>query len=631
MNKKFTLLTLSLIGYSYAFSQISERQASTLKDTTNLGEVIINQNRLQIPFSKQTRNIQIITQEDIKRLPARSVNELLSYINGVDVRQRGPFGSQADVTIDGGSFEQTLILLNGAKISDPQTAHHSLNLPIPTDAIERIEIIKGPASRIYGINSLTGAINIVTKKAVNNLVSAQIYGGSSFENSEDTHTGKYYGKGFQLGITNKVGKLEQQLYLGHEDSNGQRYNTASRNNKIYYQGSYAPNDQNNISTSIGYIDNQFGANGYYASPGDKESYELVKTAFATVQSKHKITNALTISPRISNRYNEDDYQYFRHDLNNARSLHYNNAFMAELNATYEKNFGSFGIGMESRFENINSSNIGRHNRENYGGYLEFKTESIPNLFVNLGTYLNYNSDYSWQMFPGIDLGYDVNNHWKLIFNAGSSQRIPSFTDLYINQRPANIGNPQLQAERARQVEGAIKYTSNRIIAQAGYFYRTITDFIDWTRSQSTEPWQPQNMDNNEVQGFNVNFRVNLNALDSNTKYYATMGYSYLHPKINDNTAENNASKYAIESLRNQINLNFTISHMAWSLTTANRFNERLSYKSYFISDLRFAHQLNKLNLYVDAQNLFNVKYIEAGAVPMPGTWYTLGAKYTIGY
>ncbi|WP_400263576.1 TonB-dependent receptor domain-containing protein [Sphingobacterium sp. SG20118] len=213
----------------------------------------------------------------------------------------------------------------------------------------------------------------------------------------------------------------------------------------------------------------------------------------------------------------------------------------------------------------------------------------------------------------------------------SSQRIPSFTDLYINQRPANIGNPQLQAERARQVEGAIKYTSNHIIAQAGYFYRTITDFIDWTRSQSTEPWQPQNMDNNEVQGFNVNFRVNLNALDSNTKYYATMGYSYLHPKINDNTAENNVSKYAIESLRNQINLNFTISHMAWSLTTANRFNERLSYKSYFISDLRFAHQLDKLNLYVDAQNLFNVKYIEAGAVPMPGTWYTLGAKYTIGY
>lgn len=629
MNKNLTLLALSLLGYSHAFSQETGGQTLTLKDTTNLNEVIINQNRLQIPFSKQTRNIQIITQEDIKRLPARSINELLAYVNGVDVRQRGPFGSQADVTIDGGSFEQTLILLNGAKISDPQTAHHSLNLPIPTEAIERIEIIKGPASRIYGINSLTGAINIVTKTATNNLITAHGYVGSSFQKSEDTNKGKYYGKGFQLAFTNKTEKFGQQLYLGHEDSNGQRYNTASKNNKIYYEGTYTPDSLNNITTSFGYIDNQFGANGYYAAPGDKESYELVKTAFATIQSKHKLSNALTISPRISNRYNEDDYRYFRHDLSKARSQHYNNAFMAELNATYEQQYGSFGLGVESRFENINSSNIGKHGRENYGAYVEFKTEMIKNLFINVGTYLNYNSDYNWQVFPGIDLGYDVNNHWKLIFNAGSSQRIPSFTDLYLNQRPANIGNPNLLAERAQQVEGAIKYTSGNIVAQAGYFYRTINDFIDWTRSVNTEPWQPQNMDNNLVQGFNTNFRIHLNPSNPNTKYYLTAGYSYLHPKIKDEN--NDASKYAIESLRHQVNLNLTASYKNWSFTTANRFNERLSYKSYFISDLRFANQFNKLNLYVDAQNLFNIKYIEAGAVPMPGTWYSLGAKYTIAY
>ncbi|KKX49961.1 TonB-dependent receptor plug domain-containing protein [Sphingobacterium sp. IITKGP-BTPF85] len=357
----------------------------------------------------------------------------------------------------------------------------------------------------------------------------------------------------------------------------------------------------------------------------------MKTAFATIQSKHKLSNALTISPRISNRYNEDDYRYFRHDLSKARSQHYNNAFMAELNATYEQNYGSFGLGVESRFENINSSNIGKHSRENYGAYVEFKTEMIKNLFINVGTYLNYNSDYNWQVFPGIDLGYDINNHWKLIFNAGSSQRIPSFTDLYLNQRPANIGNSSLQAERAKQVEGAIKYTSGNVIAQAGYFYRTINDFIDWTRNLNTEPWQPQNMDNNEVQGFNVNFRININPQNSITKYYAVIGYSYLNPRIKNNTTENNLSKYTIESLRNQANLNFTISHRDWSFTTANRFNERLSYKSYFISDVRLARQIDKLNLYVDAQNLFNVKYIEAGAVPMPGTWYSLGAKYTIAY
>jgi len=137
------------------------------------------------------------------------------------------------------------------------------------------------------------------------------------------------------------------------------------------------------------------------------------------------------------------------------------------------------------------------------------------------------------------------------------------------------------------------------------------------------------MDHNKVQGFNANIRIDLNAPEAYTKYYATVCYSYLNPKIEND--HNNASKYAIESLRNQVNLNLTVSHKNWSLTTANRFNERLSYKSYYISDIRLANQINKLNIYADAQNLFNVKYIEAGAVPMPGTWYTLGAKYTIGY
>ncbi|ULT25524.1 TonB-dependent receptor plug domain-containing protein [Sphingobacterium sp. E70] len=122
LNKKIALTKLAIVltvGATHA----------QMRDTTALNEVIINQNRLQIPFSKQNKNVQILTQEDIQRLPNRSINELLTNIPGVDVRQRGPFGSQADVSIDGGSFEQTAILLNGVKITDPQTAHHNMNLP----------------------------------------------------------------------------------------------------------------------------------------------------------------------------------------------------------------------------------------------------------------------------------------------------------------------------------------------------------------------------------------------------------------------------------------------------------------------------------------------------------------------
>ncbi|MDR2275109.1 MAG: TonB-dependent receptor [Sphingobacterium sp.] len=627
LNKKIPLTQLALL-LTIASS------SAQMKDTTALNEVIINQNRLQIPFSKQSKNIQILTQEDIQRLPNRSINELLTNIPGVDVRQRGPFGSQADISIDGGSFEQTAILLNGVKITDPQSAHHNMNLPVPLEAIERIEIIRGPAARIFGINTLTGAINIVTKKIESNQISAQVYGGSSFKDNEQTKTGKYYGKGVQLGAQFNTGQTNHGLYFGHEDSNGQRYNTASNNNKLYYDGTYQPNESNQIKANFGYIDNQFGANGYYAAPTDKEAYEQVKTAFTSIQSKHQLNKDLSISPRISNRYNEDEYWYLGKSTSRGRSKHYSNVFGAEVNAALEQHYGTFGLGLESRFERINSTAIGSHSRENYGGYLEFKTEAIAKLMLNAGAYVNYNSKFGWQVFPGLDLGYNMTEHWKFVLSAGSAQRIPSFTDLYTNQT-ANIGNPDLTSENAYQIESGVKYLSERIVAQVSYFHRKITDFIDWQKTEggATEgaviPWKPSNIGKNTVDGINTSFRYQLSDPTASTKYYTTISYNYLNPKTTINDGMH--SKYAIENLRHQVILNFTLNHKNWMLTTANRFNERISYKSYFIADIRAAYQFSELNVFADIQNIFDKSYIEAAAVPMPGRWFSLGAKYKFNY
>lgn len=627
LKKKITLTKLAVV------LSISAAYAQT-RDTTLLNEVMINQNRLQIPFSKQSKNIQILTQEDIQRLPNRSINELLSNIPGVDIRQRGPFGSQADVSIDGGSFEQTAILLNGIKITDPQSAHHNMNLPVPLEAIERIEIIRGPASRIFGINALTGAINIVTKRAESNLISAQVYGGTSFKDNEQTSSGKYYGKGAQIGAELRTERMSHGVYFGHEDTNGQRYNTASNNDKFYYNGTYEPNATNQVKADFGYINNRFGANGYYAAPTDNDAYEQVKTAFSSIQSKHQLSPAFAISPRLSNRYNEDEYWYLGRSTAKGRSKHYSNVFGAEVNMSLEQHYGTFGLGLESRFEKINSTAIGAHTRNNYGGYLEFKTEAMEKLMLSTGAYVNYNSKFGWQVFPGLDLGYDLNEHWKLVLSAGSAQRVPSFTDLYINQT-ANIGNPDLLSENAYQIEGGIKYLSNRIVAQANYFHRNITDFIDWQKStENTEtgtvvPWKPTNIGKNTVNGLNASFRYQLSDPEAATKYYTTVSYNYLHPEVT--VADGTLSKYAIESLRHQVIFNFTINHNNWTLTTANRFNERISYKSYFIADIRASYQWTTVDIFADIQNIFDKSYVEAAAVPMPGRWFSLGAKCRLKY
>src|SRR5690625_187682 len=124
-----------------------------------LQEIVVQENRIETPFSSTSRNIQVLSQREISQLPVSSVPELLTFVLGVDMRQRGPFGGQADISIDGSSFEQTLVLLDGVKLMDSQTAHHMMNIPVPLEAIEHIEVFRCYEDRVYDINSLVVEVN----------------------------------------------------------------------------------------------------------------------------------------------------------------------------------------------------------------------------------------------------------------------------------------------------------------------------------------------------------------------------------------------------------------------------------------------------------------------------------------
>ncbi len=602
-------------------------QAQTNKsDTTTLKEVIISENRLQTPFSKQARNIQLITKEQIAELPVKSINEVLAYIGGVDVRQRGPFGTQADISIDGGSFEQTLILLNGVKISDVQTAHHSMNIPVPLAAVERIEVLKGPAARIYGINALTGAINIVTKTANRSEALVNVQTGSSFENKAPGDGSGIYGGGSLQAAINLAGQNNQHLIaLGTDLYNGQRYNSKTDDKKFYYQGDVQFNDRNALDLMAGYVHNSFGANGYYAAPADKESYEIVKTALFSISSAHQLTKNFSIRPRISSRYNWDDYRFYRNDLSKARSEHRTGVWSAELNSSLHTDFGDFGVGLESRSENIHSTNIGDRQRYNHGMYAEYKTEAIQDLLLNVGTYVNYNTQYGWQAFPGIDLAYLFAPKWKLAFNVGSSQRIPSFTDLYLNQRPGNIGNPDLHSENAWQYELSLQYKLNDFQVQGGYFYRNISDFIDWIRSSASVPYQPQNFGNNKVQGFNISAGQNITLGTKSTLKYE-LSYNYLHPSSMTYTS-NITSKYVLENLKHQALMRLIYGYSNWKFTVGNRWIERAQKNSYLLTDLHLQYGKQRWNVYTEVTNLFNRSYVEVAAVPLPNRWFAVGGNY----
>lgn len=610
----FTILSVTLMAQT------------NLRDTTSVTEVVISENRLQIPFNKRIRNIQIIQREEIAKLPAHSINEVLSYIPGVDVRQRGPFGTQADISIDGGSFEQTLILINGVKVSDIQTGHHSMNIPVSLDAVERIEVLRGPAARVYGINALTGAINIVTKTNERTDLSVRIQGGSSFMDKEDGDgSGIYGGFGTQVVGNLAIGKVQSLISLGGSKSNGQRYNSKTEDLRAFYQGKMQVNEDNGVELMAGYIHNAFGANGYYASPRDRESYEIVNTAILSLGSIHKLSEVFELKPRLSYRGNADDYRFYRNDLSKARSEHETKVYSAELNSMLHTSFGDFGFGLESRREKVESTNLGDHLRYNHGIYAEYKTDVVDRLLLNIGTYLNYNTQYGWQVFPGVDLGYAISNHWKASFSIGSSQRIPSYTDLYLNQ--ADIGNPNLKSENAWQYEFGIRYEKGDKYLRTGYFYRDISDFIDWIREDVKNPYQPFNFGNNRVSGVNISYGQMFKLSDTQRIKY-DISYNYLKPK-DMKYMGNVTSKYILESLKHQALARLLYQVSKVDITIGGRWVERELNDPYLIADLRLGYNLLNWNFYFEGNNIFNETYKEVAAVNLPKRWCTVGLKYNL--
>lgn len=181
--------------------------------TQEVPETVIQAKRIDLPFSQNSHTINVISNEEIKTSSAQNVADLLQQIPGIDVRRRGTDGMQSDLYIRGGNFEQTLLLIDGIKVDDAQTGHHTMNMIIPFENIERIEVIKGPAARIYGQNAFGGAINIVTKSNVENRVTAQLGTGSY---------GRFNG---EIGGALKIKNTSHQFQYTKNMSKGYRYNT----------------------------------------------------------------------------------------------------------------------------------------------------------------------------------------------------------------------------------------------------------------------------------------------------------------------------------------------------------------------------------------------------------------------
>lgn len=579
--------------------------------TDSLKEVIVSSSRIDLPFKENSRTIQIITATDIKKLGVTNVADALQQVAGIDVRRQGVNGMQADLYIRGGGFDQTLLLIDGIKVDDPQTGHHTLNLALPIELIKRIEVIKGPAARIFGQNAFTGAVNIVTKDGFENSLIAKVQAGS-------------FGQ-FTTEATGAI-NLETSSHIVHFSKNiseGYRHNTDFDNQNYVLKSQFNKNKLP-IDLLTTYSERKFGANGFYGIPSATEQYEETQASLIGLSTVIKNGN-FTWKPRLYWRRNQDEYHYIRSNPSAYRNLHITNKVAAELNGSYESKAGITGFGIEMAKYYISSNRLGDNSREMASLFLEHRFQFFDKKFdITPGVAVSYFSDFDSKAFPGVDLGYQVTSDFRVYGNIGYTYRVPTYTDLYYIG-PQAIGNENLQPEEALSEEIGIKWLTSKFDFTFAAFNRDSNDLIDYVRPTEADViYTPQNIQDVNTKGFEtqVEYRFILNTLPQKIK----IGYTFIEDDVKKSSVA--YSRYSINSMKHQFVGNYA---MEWFKNFSNsigyRYVERTSGVSYNIWDVSASYQLKALEFSVYANNIFNTAYVEAGMVPMPKGNVLFGVKY----
>lgn len=622
-------------------------QADSSQVINNLKEVVVSAQRAPVTYSNVARVVHVIPRSEIANAPVTNLNELLDYVPGVDIRQRGNHGVQADVSVQGGSFDQSLILLNGMNISDPQTGHLSLNLPIDLESISRIEVLTGSASRVFGANAFSGAVNILTAPSEKNYLRANIYAGD-------------YGF-YRTGLTSNLNfnSFYSQLNYSKSASKGYTHNTDFNNQSIFYQGGFRKK-YSSISFQGGYNTKDYGANSYYSSKYAGQ-YEENSTYFGGVNAS--FGRQFKFKPTLYWRRNYDHYVLMRENPSAYQNFHFTDVYGTNLNSEYKWKAGTTTLGAELRKEAIYSTRLGKPtsdslkvkgenlyynhsaSRFNYSVFLEH-TIDFDRIIISGGMMLNHHSslDRAFVVYPGIDAAFRIDNRAKVYATYNKSLRLPTFTDLYYTG-PQNRNNPDLKPEEANHFETGYKYVSDVVYGNISVFYRRGKNIIDLIE-QSDRMWQPQNITNLNTRGIEISAGFIFSEIPGYAGFLNRAGISYNYTDISKD-AGSYVSAYVLDNLKQKLSVNlnhkvFRNISAVWYLSYQDRngnygkydpitrTSTETPYESFWLMDGRISWKPKVVTVFAEVSNIFNTRYFDYGNIAQPGRWFKVGASVEIG-
>lgn len=618
-----------------------------------LEAVSVTGSRIPMRLGRSARMVTVLDSLALAAAPVQSVNDLLKYAAGVDVRQRGAMGVQTDIGIRGGTGNQVAVLLNGINVCDPQTGHNAVDLPVDLSDIERIEILEGPAGRVYGTSSLSGAINIVTRDRGG--WEARLEGGSHGFLSAGAAAGLRTGRRTSHRLS-----LSGLRTGGYSRSRAGRLNSDCRTLKSFYQGKFR-SDAIDLDWSVGASSRSFGANTFYSAAYD-DQFEHTEKIFTAVRGTVK--GKVQLKPALYWNHFRDRFELFRgapdiYPFN----FHRTNVFGGNLSAILAWKLGKTALGTEIRREDIVSTNLGEplsRPRKAQGSeydYVVGLARTNINLFLEHNVLLprwtfsagviaarNTGNDDGMRFYPGADASFRLTDRLKIYASYNSSLRMPTFTELYYSVG-GHKADRNLKIEKMQAVEGGVKYLRRGFSARASVFYHHAGDLIDWMKDFSRGPGAPWMSVNHAVLnsiGEELFLEFEFPELLRRRDFFVRdLRISYARIDRDKVEEEGFESKSSLKYLRGKFvaQAGFRL----WKqlmLHLSVRWQDRVGhyekyeagsstgtlvpFDPYSVVDARLSWNASWCRVYLSCNNLLDTSWYDYGNIPQPGIWFRGG-------
>jgi vitamin B12 transporter len=576
-------------------------------------KLIVSASRYPITFNHLCRSVEVLDSQEIAKLPVNNVQDLIAYIASVDMRARGILGVQADASIRGSSFEQVLVLVDGVKMNNSQTGHFNLNLPLTLKDIERIEILKGAGSRVYGAGAFGGVINIITKRPDTNSASITFNGGEYGFYDVDLSASLMIGKSFSESVSFQKSSSDGFTHNTDFDISTMRLNS----NLMTGMGG--------LALSLSRTNREYGANSFY-SDNYSNQWENTSSSLLSASANLMIEGILFL-PKFYWARSDDTFLLDRYAANSYKNESYFDRYGAELHTSFETSFGTTSLGGEYSEETLSSIASGDHERDGLTFFAEQQMTIGDNLHIVLGASAYIDSSDNNEISPGIDFSYQLSKDLNLYASINKAFRLPSFTELYYTD-PVHRGNPALSSETAWTYEIGGRFDLGIMSVNVSCSRTEGTDLIDWVREEAASAWETRNIRDARFDSYELSFQYpgwDSDSREDGLRIYGS--YIYTYGKTYDFDME---SKYVFDYLKYKVILSglFPVFDFSDGVIVI-RYEERVGKEGVCITDAGFSKDFDFLKISIQIKNLFDIEYRDIGSVPMPGRWIFAAISFNV--